>query len=154
MKNNGIKHIYLAPYHSATNGLAERSVQTFKEQMKHLPIGSVDECLARFLFWYCLTPHSTTGVVPAELLLGQHPRSKLDLLKPKLSETVEPKVQAQKRNYNLKTRLRAFEKDDSVYVKDFPNSKKWVTEDVTSFKNLECVSYFIGTSNCLMLLPV
>ena len=28
MKNNGIKHIYSAPYHPATNGLAERSVQT------------------------------------------------------------------------------------------------------------------------------
>ena len=50
----------------------------------------------------------------------------MDPLKPKLSETVRPKVQAQKRNHDLKTRLRVFEKDNSVYVKDFPNSKKWV----------------------------
>ena len=41
MKNNGITHIYSAPYHPATNGLAEQSIQTFKEHMKCLPVGSV-----------------------------------------------------------------------------------------------------------------
>ena len=85
--------------------------------MKCLPVGSVDERLALFLFWYRLTPYSTTRVAPAELLLRRRPRSKLDLLKPKLLETVEPKVQAQKRNHDGKTRVRVFEKDDSVYVR-------------------------------------
>ena len=47
-------------------------------------------------------------------------------MKPKLLETVEPTVQAQKKNHDLKTRLRYFEKDDSVNVKDFRNFKKWV----------------------------
>ena len=66
-------------------------------------------------------------MAPAEFLLGRHPRSKLDPFKPKLSEVVEPKAQAaQKINHDLKTRLRVFEKDNSVYVKDLPNSKKWV----------------------------
>ena len=30
MKANGIKHIRTAPYHSSSNGQAERFVQTFK----------------------------------------------------------------------------------------------------------------------------
>ena len=33
-KTNGIKHICSVPYHAATNGEAERCVQTFKKSLK------------------------------------------------------------------------------------------------------------------------
>ena len=68
---NSIRHIKTAPYHPASNGLAERAVQTFKEGLKKLTKGSVETKLACFLFQYRLTPHSTTGRSPAELLMGR-----------------------------------------------------------------------------------
>ena len=121
-RGNGIKHVYSSPYHPATNGLAERAVQSFKEHMKRLPTGTIPEKLARFLFWYRLTPHSTTGVPPTELLIGRRARSKLDLLKPNLTEMVEAKTAMQMKHHETHTRARSFQVEDNVYVKDFPNS--------------------------------
>ena len=42
--------------------------------------GEVETRIARFLFHYCSTPHSSTGVSPAELLMGRQLRTHLDLL--------------------------------------------------------------------------
>ena len=55
----------------------------------------------RFLFNYRLTPHSTTGVSPAELMFGRRLRSRLDLLQPLhgISDRVADRQQAQKRGH-------------------------------------------------------
>ena len=39
MKQNGIRHLKTAPYHPASNGLAERAVQTFKSAIKRMQGG-------------------------------------------------------------------------------------------------------------------
>ena len=51
MKENGIRHLRSAPYHPATNGLAERFIQTFKKAMKAgmKEKGELKQCLENFL---------------------------------------------------------------------------------------------------------
>ena len=50
-----------------------------------------------FLFTYGTIPHATTGVSPCELFLNRSLRTRLDLLKPSLEETVSKIQAAQKR---------------------------------------------------------
>ena len=88
-KNNGIKHVTSSQYHPSTNGLAERMVQTFKEGMRRQKTGSIETRIARFLFAYCNTPQSTTGVSPAVVVFKRPLRCHLDLLKPNIEETVQ-----------------------------------------------------------------
>ena len=92
LKRNGIRHKTSPPYHPATNGLAERAVQTVKRGVKKMKSGTLSDKIARFLFAYRNTPHSTTGTTPAELLMGHKLRSPLDLLKPDLHIRVEEKA--------------------------------------------------------------
>ena len=63
IKSNGIRRITSAPYHPATNGLAERLVQTFKQAWRSMFQSSnpVKEKLTKFLIAYRNTLHSMTG---------------------------------------------------------------------------------------------
>ena len=63
-KSNGIKHYCVAPYHLASNGLAERMVQSFKQSMKKSSTDGIpfQHRLANFLS----TPHATTNTPPCE----------------------------------------------------------------------------------------
>ena len=91
MRNNGIRHICTAPYHPASNGQAERAVKIVKQALKNCTKDAVETQLSRFLFHYRLTPQTTTGVSPAELLLRRRPRSQLDLAKPDLHQHIASK---------------------------------------------------------------
>ena len=75
LKSNGVKHTTSAPYHPASNGLAERAVQIVKKGLKKLTTGTMSFRLAKVLFNYRIAPQTTTGVSPAELLLGRRPRT-------------------------------------------------------------------------------
>ena len=87
-------------------------------------IEALETRLSKFLFWYRLTSHSTTGIVPAQLLFGRIPRSHLDLLKPELSDKVRERQQSQKNYHDRHSKPRSFEVDDPVFVaKGFPHWK-------------------------------
>jgi Integrase core domain len=81
----GIDHLTTAPYHPASNGIAERFVRSFKEGIiKQQRSGQTDKsrALRNILRSYRWTPHSTTGVAPAEMLFSRSIRTELARLKP------------------------------------------------------------------------
>nr|XP_022910493.1 uncharacterized protein K02A2.6-like [Onthophagus taurus] len=82
LKSNGINHKLTAPYHPATNGQAERYVQTVKNSLR-AQIGEGDLLLnlCRFLMQYRKTPNATTGISPAEMLLNRKIRTTIDLIR-------------------------------------------------------------------------
>ena len=120
LRKNRIHHTTSAPYHPASNGLAERTVQIVKKGLKKETSGS------KVLFTYGITPQSTTGSSPAELLLGRRPRTRLDLLRPNTAERVEWKQEEQKARHDKKARVRTFRINDNVFVKNFIAGRRWL----------------------------
>lgn len=127
MRNNGIKHLTSTPYHPAANGLAERAVQTLKIAIKKDTSGATMETkIYRFLLQYCLTPHSTTGLAPAELLIGRRPRSRLDLLYPDVRGRVRQRQERQKLDHDRHCRDREFLNGQQVWVWNHSTGPSWV----------------------------
>ena len=126
-QQNGIRHLTSAPYHPASNGLAERAIQTLKNALKKNPGGvSLSTQIYRFLFQYRLTPHSTTGIAPAELLLGRRPRSHLDFLFPDITDRVRRKQFEQKANHDRHSRERQLGVGQAVWVRNLPACSSWL----------------------------
>jgi hypothetical protein len=77
------------PYHPASNDLAEKNVQTFKNMLaKAEPQIHLQHRVSDILFQYRNTQHSITGRTPAELFMTRVPRTRLTLLKPSLQTKV------------------------------------------------------------------
>ena len=136
VNRNGIRHTTSAPYHPASNSLAERAVQTFKSALIKSG-GDVETSLACFLFTYRLTPHTTTGLTPAEMLLGSKPRSQLDSIRPRSGTAIADKVKTsqarQKANHDARAKDRSFGLNDPVYSKDVGGKQEWIPGVIRKF---------------------
>ena len=123
--NNGIRHSTSAPCHPATNGLAKIFVQTFKSAMKamesQLPM---EEKLVRFLISYRNTKQTVTGMSPAELMFGKTLRTRLDLLRPDLKQSV--KSNQKKQVDNSTSRVRTISVGERIMVRDYLGENKLV----------------------------
>ena len=113
-----------APFHPSSNGLAETAVQTFKEGMKRMQGGkeSLETKVSRFLFSYKITPRSTRGLSPAEMLMSRRPRSMYDLLLPDLKTRMEKKQWKQKGLHDKTTKPRCF----NPGTKNYGYGPKWI----------------------------
>ena len=130
LMENGIHHQKSAPYHLASNGLAERAVQIVKHGLKKIKTGSIEDRLAKLLFNYRITPQSTTGTSPAQLLFGRNLKSRLDLLKPDISSRVEHRQQMQKSAHDRHARSHYFVEGEEVYVRNFRCDPPWIAGEI------------------------
>lgn len=131
VNENGIKHVFTAPYHPSSNGLAERAVRTVKHGLKRLTEGSLETRLSRLLLSYRTTPHATTGLTPSEMLMNRRLRTRITQLVPDTQESVIMKQAAMKDKHDKHSRERQFSVDDKVYVR-LHDEKKWHIGEVIS----------------------
>ena len=77
-RDYGFNHSTSSPRHPQGNDLAERTVQTLKTLMQKSSYAGSEFYLA--LLALRTSPNSSTGVSPAELLMGRRLRSRLSVL--------------------------------------------------------------------------
>jgi hypothetical protein len=134
----GILHLPSPEYHPATNGQAERYVQTkvnirliltlvqtLKSMLKKVPHSTWSKELPNILFTLRTTPSSTTGKTPAELMYGRKLRTVLDNFHPRYTratptpQTATPPTVAE--------HLGKLKPGDTIYVRSYkPKSTKFV----------------------------
>ncbi|XP_041823137.1 uncharacterized protein K02A2.6-like [Melanotaenia boesemani] len=145
LKQNGIQHKTSAPFHPASNGLAERAVQTFKQGITKTNGDTLETKIARFLFNYRITPQSTTGLSPAEMLMSRRLRSTLDLLLPDVKSKIRKKQLKQKEHQDTHTKWRSFASGDEVYVRNYSHGPRWIPAVID--EHTGPVSYTVQTGD-------
>lgn len=117
LRANGIAHKTTAAYHPATNGLAERFVETLKKALSIAGDKPLDLALQSFLLAYRNAVHPATHDTPANLMLQFRPQTKLDLLRPQSvpHTTTVPFAKS----------VRSFRKDDPVWIRIYNQKNKW-----------------------------
>jgi len=129
-------------YHPATNGQAERSVQTVKNALKAMQTipSTINANLNELLRQYRRDPHSTTGQAPSQLFLGRLIRSRLDLIIP---DTLDTKIN--KRQFHER-KFRTFQPGQKVwFLSNNPREDKWLRGWVS--RRLGDIHYEIQAGN-------
>ena len=120
-KLNGIKHITSSLYHPASNGLAERAVQTVKTALRKTT-GNLKDRLYRVLSAYRTTPQTTCGQSPAELIFKRKPRTRFDMVLPSMRNRILERQSNDVQRHNS----HEFCIGDSVWCLNFQGSPKWL----------------------------
>lgn len=126
LQESGVKfHKLTAPYHPATNGQAERYVQTVKDALKTMATtpGTLQHNINKFLWQFRKAPHATTGQVPAQLFLGRSIRTRLDLVRP---DDINIRI-TQRQQAEAHSTFRKFYLTQEVYfLAGNPRIEKWI----------------------------
>ena len=158
LSKNGVKHVLVPPYHPASNGAAERTVQIVKRALQKYFLDdkfgrnchvSIKHRLDNFLFSYRTTPQTVVGVSPYELVYRFAPRTRFSLLKPDLNARVVEKQQKTKQYHDRPgMKLRQFEAGERVMVKNHRGGKERYVVGVI-VKRLGFYAYLVRVSGRL-----
>ncbi|XP_055584780.1 uncharacterized protein K02A2.6-like [Uranotaenia lowii] len=115
LKMSGVVHKLSAPYHPATNGQAERLIQTMKCKLKSMDCNESDlhSELYNILLSYRKMIHPTTEHSPAQMVFGHQLRSRLDLMIPS-DDPKDSVVQGKVRELTVGSRVSARNYDHST----------------------------------------
>ncbi|XP_054288291.1 uncharacterized protein K02A2.6-like [Macrosteles quadrilineatus] len=132
-ESNGIRHVVVAPYHSSSNGQAERMVQTTKNSLRRILQGDWQKRLAQFLISSHITPNCSTNMSPSELLFGRRIRTILDRVHPDYSSSdKEEKILDKALHDYQQSPQRKFKENDSVFARNYnQRGPKWIPAKVT-----------------------
>lgn len=151
LSSNGIRHKKTPPYHPASNGTAERLVQTVKKdlqkQLQDEKTRGVQKTIQhrvdQFLFHYRNTPCAATSKTPAELFLSWTPRTRLTLLHPQLGDRPENERGGTE---HPASRWREFNEGDRVRLKGTrPGDPAWLVG--TIMRRVSAVTYAVNVNN-------
>ena len=147
LTTNGVKHRPISPYHPASNGAAERVVQTVKRALQAglRAGGSLEQSLSAFLLQYRTTPHATTGVAPCTLKFGRDLRTRLHLLAPDIGGHVRDQLARKKERHDQHCQMRTLGIGQSVWARNFRDGARWVKAMVSD--RLGPVSYLVQLRN-------
>ncbi|XP_064488499.1 uncharacterized protein K02A2.6-like [Ornithodoros turicata] len=104
LSQNGIRHHRTTPLWPQANGEAERFIRSIKKTVKAAGASGSNwkEEISNYLLNYRATPHSTTGITPAELLFGRKIRTRI----PEIPEK-KPHENLEKRDREKKEQMKA-----------------------------------------------
>jgi len=124
--SNGVELIFSPPYSPATNGVAERAVQTVKQFLRKTPCVDWANRLDSFILGHNSTPRAS-GVAPAEFNLGRRPLTVLDKIHP-AAEWTRKQAERDRRVAASATSGRQIpEEGREVTFRNFgdPNKRRW-----------------------------
>ena len=93
---------------------------------------SIETKVSQFLFRYRITPYTTTGQSPAQLLMNRQPKNRLALAHPSIEKRVQSKQEEQKRGHHKRTKQRIFNMGDAVYARNFARGSKWLPGQIVA----------------------
>lgn len=101
--------------------------------------------IARFLFNYRITPQTTTGLSPAEMLMSRRLHSTLELLLPNVKSKIRKRKLKQKEQHKAHSKWRSFFPGDDVYIHNYSYRPKWIPAVVQ--QNTGPVPYTVQTGD-------
>eukprot|EP00731_Ephydatia_muelleri_P005994 Em0003g242a len=142
LTSHHILHRTSAPYHPATNGLAENMVKNVKQWLDKQAKGfRFSRALSEFLRTYRNVPHTVTKRTPAEIIFGRALRTHLSMVLPNMTERVKRRSE-----HDGNTSSRTFSVGDRVWVRDFRPSAvhKWIQGEITVIIGAMCYEVILA----------